>query len=181
MEKHRLEHALPGIKAQIRLHIRQLQRARAKLLLDTHTAINSHTEMVRKAKLLESVPCVGLILTATLLGLLPELDVLGRKQIAALAGVAPFNRDSGMIRGRKSVWGGRAAVRRVLFMGALVGTRHHPVIKALYEKLRSAGKPAKVVLTACMRKLLTILNPMLHDGVAWHTVPPAAVPAARGL
>jgi transposase len=110
---------------------------------------------------------VGPIVSRTLLGELPELGRLSRKQIAALVGVAPLARDSGTFQGRRLVWGGRAPVRAVLYMGALVATRWNPVIRAFYQRLRAAAKPKKVALVACMRKLLTILNAMARSGTAW--------------
>ena len=103
-----------------------------------------------------------------LLADLPELGTLGRRQIAALMGVAPMNRDSGAKRGRRMVSGGRARVRAVLYMGALVATRHNPVIRGFYQRLLAAGKPKKLALTACMRKLLTILNGMVKSGQRWN-------------
>ena len=180
MESNRVEHMPAGIKTRIGQHIRQLKKQRAAMLKDINLAIASNPEMARKAKLLRSAPGVGPILSATLLAQLPELGTLRRQRIAALAGVAPFNRDSGTLRGRRTVWGGRAAVRRVLFMGALVSARFNPAIKPFYERLIAAGKPAKVALTACMRKLLTILNAMLREGVAWRNVPPATATAGAG-
>jgi transposase len=97
----------------------------------------------------------------------PELGKLTRKQVAALLGVAPLNRDSGQSHGRRAIWGGRADVRAVLYMAALVAARHNDVIRALYRRLLAAGKAKKVALVACMRKLLTILNAILRDGTAW--------------
>ena len=111
---------------------------------------------------------MGPILSTTLLAELPELGHLPRRQIAALVGVAPFNRDSGTLRGRRQVWGGRAPVRQTLYLGTLSATRCNPVIRSFYERLRGCGKTAKVALTACMRKLLTILNAMLKHGTPWH-------------
>jgi transposase len=108
------------------------------------------------------------VLSRTLLGELPELGRLTRKQIAALVGVAPLARDSGTLRGKRLVWGGRAPVRAVLYRGALVATRWSPVIRVFYQRLRAAGKPKKVALVACMRKLLTILNAMARTGIYWH-------------
>ena len=119
-------------------------------------------------ELLRSVPGVGPQLSVALLADLPELGALGRRQIAALAGVAPMNRDSGNKRGRRSVSGGRARVRAVLYMGALVAARHNPVIRNFYQRLLAAGKPKKLALTACMRKLLTILNSMVKSGQHWN-------------
>jgi transposase len=120
-----------------------------------------------KDELLRGVPGVGPILSTTLLAELPELGHLARRQIAALVGVAPLNRDSGTLRGRRQVWGGRAPVRQTLYLGTLSATRCNPVIRSFYERLRAAGKTAKVALTACMRKLLTILNAMLKQGTPW--------------
>jgi len=107
------------------------------------------------------------VLSSCLLIDLPELGELNRKKIAALVRVAPLNRDSGRFRGRRAVWGGRAQVRSVLYMGTLVATRHNPVIKGFYRYLLAAGKARKVALTACMRKLLTILNAMVKNQTSW--------------
>ena len=123
-----------------------------------------------KDELFRSVPGVGKVLSVTLMAYMPELGQLNRKEIAALAGVAPFNRDSGLMRGRRSVWGGRANVRAALYMGALVATRHNPVIRAFYKRLRENGKKPKVALTACMRKLLVILNTMVREGTHWNPI-----------
>ena len=172
MESHRLEHVSRGMRTQINAHIRQMKTHRTDLLKDIQMAINSHEEMARKAELIESVPGVGPILTATLLAYMPELGQLNRQKIAALAGLAPYNDQSGTNEKRRRIFGGRAAARRVLFMGALSGKRYNPMIRAFYERLRAAGKPAKVALTACMRKLLTILNAMVRDGIPWHPVTP---------
>ena len=120
-----------------------------------------------KDDLLKSVPGVGPVLSTTLLADLPELGALNRRRIAALVGVAPFNRDSGHLRGKRTIWGGRAVVRSALYMSTLVATRHNPVIRGFYQHLLAAGKPKKVALTACMRKLLTILNAMLKHQTPW--------------
>jgi transposase len=111
------------------------------------------------------------MLSATLLGELPELGRLDRRQIAALAGVAPFNRDSGSQRGKRTISGGRAHVRTALYMATLTATRFNPLIRQFYERLCQAGKPKKVALIACMRKLLTILNAMLRHGTTWTPQP----------
>ena len=116
---------------------------------------------------MRSVPGIGEQISLTLLAYLPELGTLNRRQVAALVGVAPFNRDSGTLRGKRTVWGGRAGIRSALYMGAMVASRHNPVIRDFYQRLLSAGKPKKVALTACMRKLLTILNSMLKNGTSW--------------
>lgn len=123
-----------------------------------------------KDDLLQSVPGVGRVVSLTLLAELPELGRLSHKEIAALVGVAPLNRDSGTLRGKRLVYGGRAPVRAVLYMAALVASRRNPVIRAFYERLRAAGKPAKVALTACMRKLLVILNAIARSGTPWRPV-----------
>ena len=120
-------------------------------------------------QLLQSVPGVGPVLSLTLLAQLPELGTLNRRQIAALVGVAPLNRDSGTLRGKRTVWGGRATVRAALYMGALVASRWNPVLRVFYQRLCAAGKPKKVALTACMHKLLTILNAMLKHRTLWQT------------
>ena len=103
----------------------------------------------------------------SLLAYLPELGALDRKQIAALVGVAPINRESGIVRGRRTVWGGRSRVRAALYMGTLVATRYNPVIRVVYQRLHAAGEAKKVALVACMRKLLTILNSMVKPGRHW--------------
>jgi len=125
-----------------------------------------------KDDLLRSAPGVGPVLATSLLAHLPELGQLTRQQIAALVGVAPLNRDSGRLRGRRSVWGGRAPVRAVLYMATLVATRFNPAIRPFYRRLLQAGKPKKVALVAAMRKLLTILNAMMRDRKRW-TAPAA--------
>jgi transposase len=125
-----------------------------------------------KEDLLRSVPRVGPQLSRTLLAHLPELGTLDRKRFPALVGVAPFNRDSGTLRGKRTVWGGRARVRVPLYMAALVASRHNPVIRAFYQRLCAKGKPKKVALTACMRKLLTILNAVVKQRSRWHGIIP---------
>ena len=115
------------------------------------------------------MPGIGDIVSRTLIADLPELGRLDRKQIAALVGVAPLNRDSGKMRGRRTTWGGRAKVRSALYMAALVASRHNPVLTAFYQRLVSAGKAKKVAITAVMRKLLTILNAIIRDRRPWQT------------
>ena len=114
-----------------------------------------------------TVPGVGDVTARTLIADLPELGTLDRKKIAALVGVAPFNRDSGTLRGKRTIWGGRAKVRATLYMAALVASRHNPVLRRFYQRLVQAGKPKKVALTAVMRKLLTILNAIIRDQTPW--------------
>jgi len=119
--------------------------------------------------LLKSVPGIGNATARTLIAELPELGSLDRRKIAALVGLAPFNRDSGTLRGRRMIAGGRAPVRAVLYMAALVASRRNPLIRAFYQRLLAAGKPKKLALTACMRKLLTILNAIVRDRTPWQT------------
>ena len=142
-------------------HIDQLDRDIAGLLRD-----NAHWQA--RARLLRSIPGVGPTLTASLIAQLPELGQATHKEIAALAGVAPFNRDSGTMRGKRSVWGGRGQLRGVLYMATLVATKCNPAIRACYQRLRGAGKPAKVALTACMRKLLIICNAVIKNETPWN-------------
>ena len=125
-----------------------------------------------KDDLLRTVPGVGEQLSFALLAYLPELGTLNRRQIAALVGVAPFNRDSGALRGKRTVWGGRARIRAALYMGALLASRFNPVIRDFYQRLLAAGKPKKLALTACMCKLLIILNSMLKHRSSWHDLTP---------
>lgn len=166
-EKNRLGFARPLIRRRITQHIRWLERQLDDVDHDLGEMIEASPLWRAKDNLLRSVPGVGPVLSRTLLGGLPELGQLSRKQIAALVGVAPLARDSGTLRGKRLIWGGRAPIRTVLYMSALVAARHNPVIRAFYQHLRAAGKPPKVALTACMRKLLTILNAMLRSNTAW--------------
>ena len=156
------------VRKLIKAHIEYLQKQLSINEYDLDQTIKQTPIWLEKVDLLESTPAVGRATASTLVALLPELGTLGRKQIAALVGVAPFNRDSGTLRGRRTIWGGRASVRAVLYMAALVGARHNPVIRALYRRLKAAGKPSKVALVACMRKLLTILNAILRDRSPWN-------------
>jgi len=166
-ETNRLGFARGPIKRDITLHIRWLEKRLADVDRDLQDAVTASPLYQAKADLLRSVPGVGQVTTLTLLATLPELGQLSRHQIAALVGVAPMNRDSGTMRGKRMVWGGRAPVRAVLYMAVLVGIKHNPVLRIFYERLRAAGKPFKVAATACMRKLLTILNAMLHQNRKW--------------
>ena len=160
---------LHATRRRIKEHIEYLQKELNINDYDLDQSIKQMPIWLEKVDLLESVPGVGRVTASTLIALLPELGTLGRKQIAALVGVAPFNRDSGTLRGRRSVWGGRATVRAVLYMAALTSARWNPAIRALYQRLKAAGKPAKVALVACMRKLLTILNAMLRTRTPWRS------------
>jgi transposase len=166
-EKNRLASARPPVRKSLRTHITWLERELSHTDSDLAHAIRESPVWREKEELLQSTPGVGPVVTTTLLANLPELGTLTAKQIAALVGVAPFNRDSGTLRGKRTVWGGRAQVRAVLYMGTLVATRFNPVIRAFYQRLCAAGKPKKVALTACMRKLLIILNAMLKHRTPW--------------
>lgn len=166
-ERNRLEHAVGPIRRGLVDHIRWLERRVVAVDRDLDDTIARSPVWRATEDLLRSVPGVGPVVSRTLLADVPELGHLNRKQIAALVGVAPLARDSGTLRGKRMVWGGRAPVRAVLYMGALVATRRNPVIRAFYRRLLSAGKPKKVALIACMRKLLTILNAMLRTSTTW--------------
>lgn len=166
-ERNRLGVALPQVRPQVQEHIVWLGQQVKKLDGDLRGLLRRSPLWREQENLLRSVPGVGPQLTITLLAELPELGTLGRKQIAALVGVAPLNRDSGTLRGKRTIWGGRAQIRAVLYMAALAATRWNPVLKAFYGRLLSAGKPKKLALTACMRKLLVILNAMLKHRTPW--------------
>jgi transposase len=167
-ERNRLGFArAPQIRRGIQHHIRWLERQLGDVDHDLEATIQASPVWRATEDLLRSVPGIGPVVSRTLIGELPELGQLSRKQIAALVGVAPHARDSGTLRGKRMVWGGRAQVRAVLYMSALVATRHNPVIRTFFHRLRAAGKPAKVALTACMRKLLVILNAMVRAKKHW--------------
>ncbi len=169
-EKNRLPLASRRIRPQLQTHIEWLHKQIAQFDEDLRQLIRSSPLWREKDDLLRSAPGVGPVLATTLLAALPELGQLTRQQIAALVGVAPLNRDSGTLRGRRTVWGGRAQVRAVLYMSTVVAVRHNPVLIAFYQRLRAAGKAPKLALTACMRKLLTILNAMLKHHRRWAPV-----------
>lgn len=156
-----------SVRGRLQAHIAWLRAQLGDLDEELQDTVRSRPLWRERDDLLRSVPGVGPVLSATLLGELPELGRLDRRQVAALVGVAPLNRDSGTLRGRRSVWGGRAPVRAALYMGTLVATRFNPVIRSHYRRLLAAGKPKKLALVACMRKLLVILNAILHTGTPW--------------
>jgi len=155
------------VKKSLTAHIAFLERELRVADTDLGAMVRASPAWREKDDLLRSVPGVGPVLSLTLLAELPELGRLSRREVAKLAGVAPLARDSGTLRGHRYVHGGRASVRAVLYMAALVATRRNPVIRAFYERLLAAGKPKKLALVACMRKLLTILNAMARSGVRW--------------
>ena len=167
MEKTRLASATQAIQSDIKAHIRWIEKRLDNVNGKLEKLIQTSPVWRAKEELLQSVPGVGPVLSRTLLAGLPELGQLNRRQIAALVGVAPLNRDSGQYRGGRSIWGGRANIRAVLYMGTMVGIRFNPVIKAFYQRLRAAGKVHKVAMAACMRKLLTILNVMVKTNTRW--------------
>jgi len=167
-EKNRLVTASTRqVKKRIEVHLLWLEKELARTERDLEEAIEESPVWRENEELLRSVPGVGPILAKTLLAELPELGELKNKQLAALVGVAPLNRDSGILRGKRAIWGGRSGVRAALYMGALVATRCNPTVKVFYERLLAAGKPKKVALVACMRKLLVILNAMLRKRTPW--------------
>ena len=157
----------PVVGGDIRRAMAGLKRRIKRLDLEIEAVIAADKQLQARSNLLCSVPGVGPQLVATLTAHLPELGLLDNKTCAALAGVAPLNRDSGKYSGKRIIWGGRARVRTALYMAALVASRYNPVIKVFYDRLVNAGKPKKLALTACMRKLLTILNAMLRNGEYW--------------
>jgi transposase len=166
-EKNRLSIAHRQVQPDIQATITWLEQRLRDLDDDLQRRLRASPVWREQDDLLQSVPGVGPVTAATLLAALPELGTLNRRQIGALVGVCPFNRDSGQSRGRRMIFGGRAGVRAVLYMAAVTASRCNPVIKAFYQRLRAAGEPAKVALTACMRKLLTILNAMLKAKTPW--------------
>jgi transposase len=173
-ERNRLEHARGPIRRSLMEHIRWLERRVGAVDRDLDHTIARSPVWRAKEDLLRSVPGVGPVVSRTLLANVPELGQLNRKQIAALVGVAPLARDSGTLRGKRIVWGGRAPVRAVLYMGTLVATRRNSVIRAFYCRLLAAGKAKKLALTACMRKLLTILNAIMRTNTTWQQNSPRA-------
>ena len=166
-ESNRSERAPLLVRKWIAASIRSLKQQAIVVDRELGSMIRSTPVWQEKEDLLRSVPGVGKTTSATLLAYLPELGTLDRKQIAALVGVAPFNHDSGGSRGTRRIWGGRGQVRAVLYMSTLVGVRLNPDLKTFHQRLRAAGKAPKVALTACMRKLVTILNSMLKHQTAW--------------
>ena len=176
-EKNRLDTAARSLRPRIQAHVAWLEQELDDLDEELRQTLHQSPVWREKENLLRTVPGVGEQLSLTLLAYLPELGTLDRRQIAALVGVAPFNRDSGTLRGKRTVWGGRARVRGSLYMGALTASRHNPVIRVFYQRLLAAGKPKKLALTACMRKLLIILNSMLKHRSPWSP----SIPHVAGL
>jgi transposase len=171
-EKNRLNAAPKWTSKDIQTNISWLEKCLKKVDKDLKNLLKKSPVWREKDEILQSTPGVGPVLSMTLLSGLPELGNLNRKEIAALVGVAPLNRDSGLFRGKRMIWGGRANIRSVLYMSATCAMRFNPTIRIFYERLRSAGKLHKVAITACMRKLLVILNTMIKNRTYWSTVQP---------
>ena len=167
-ERNRLSIADEGVRPGIEDHIHWLEEALSDINADLDRRIKNSPSWREKDELLKSVPGVGRVVASTLLIELPELGCLNRRQIASLVGVAPLNRDSGAMRGKRTVWGGRAKLRAALYMAALVATKYNPIISAFYQHLLEGGKTKKVALVACMRKLIVILNAMVKSMTPWH-------------
>ena len=174
-ERNRLGQAIGrhqlAVKRSLKKHITYLERELAMADTDLDRLVRETPAWRERDDLLQSVPGIGPIVSRTLLAEVPELGRLDRRAIAKLVGLAPLNRDSGTWRGRRMIQGGRATVRSVLYMAALVAARRNPVIRAFYTRLVTAGKPKKLVIIACARKLLTILNHMMRTGQAWSPGP----------
>lgn len=178
-EQRRLAQAATNaVRRDLRNHIRWLERRVQNVDQDIDRAIQSSPIWRVQENLLRTVPGIGPTTARTLLADLPELGRLDRRAIAALAGVAPFNRDSGRWRGRRMIGGGRASVRTGLYMAGLVASRRNPILAAFYRRLRAAGKAAKVALVAVMRKLLTMLNAMIKHHTPWNAGAPSPAPPA---
>jgi len=166
-EVNRLGLAQGAMRKNIKAHIEWLEKQIDSLDIDLTAALRSSPAWRAKDELLRSFKGVGRVTSGTLLAQLPELGQLDRRAIAALVGLAPFNRDSGVMRGRRSIYGGRSQVRTLLYMAATTAIRSNPVIRAFYERLKARGKPHKVAMVACMRKMLTILNAMVRQSTPW--------------
>lgn len=166
-EQNRLSSAPKWTRKTIQSHIAWLKKALAKLDKQISDLIKGSPVWREKDAILQSFKGVGSVTSSSLLAAVPELGSINAKKISALVGLAPFNRDSGLLRGKRAVWGGRKNVRCVLYMGAMSAIRFNPVIKEFYTRLRGAGKPHKVAMTACMRKILIILNSMIKNGTFW--------------
>jgi len=167
MEKNRMHTTTQIVRSQIEAHIDWLRTQLEDVDKQLDVFIKKSSALQRKVEIVTSIPGVGPVLSKALISYLPELGTISGKEIAALVGVAPFSSDSGQYKGKRIIWGGREQIRSILYMGALVGTRYNPVIRAFYQRLVAAGKLKKVALTACMRKLLTILNAMVKSDTLW--------------
>ena len=173
-EKNRLHKTWEPLRERVAAHIAWLEEELEALGKEIYDLIQADPVLREKAEILQSVPGIGPVTAATLLAELPELGTVSRQKVASLAGVAPFNRDSGRRRGKRRTFGGRGHVRRALYMAALTASRRNPVIKRFYQRLLDKGKLKKVALTACMRKLLSIVNTMLMRMEPWRQTPTLA-------
>lgn len=169
MEKNRLDKASNELKKSIQRIIKALEKELQAINEALENSIQNDAGYAQKNALLKSIKGVGSVVAAGIIAGLPELGSVSPKQISALAGLAPYNRDSGTLRGKRTIWGGRASVRTTLYMATLVATKHNPQIKSFYERLCSAGKQKKVAITACMHKLLIIMNAMIKHNESWRT------------
>ena len=174
-EQNRLGTAQNSMQADIREHIEWISVRIQELEAQINELVDCLPEWRAQAERLDSIPGVGMITAVTVLAEMPELGQLDRQKIAALAGLAPFNRDSGQKRGQRRIFGGRKGIRRVLYMACLSATKCNPVIRSLFERLMKKGKAFKVAITACMRKMLTIMNAMTRDQVNWRAPKPISV------
>jgi len=170
-EKNRLSTCPDCVREGIEEHITWLEERIESLETNIQVCISSKPEWQERSEVIDSVPGVGVVTASTMVADLPELGHLNRQKIAALVGVAPFNKDSGPKKGKRRIFGGRSGVRRTLFMAALSAIKFNSVIRAFYEKLLQRGKEKKVAITACMRKLLVIINSMVRKGEMWHFSP----------
>lgn len=167
-ERNRLAQASTAMRVQIKDHIAWLDEAIRRCDIDLTAKLRSSPVWKAKEDLFRTMPGIGPINSRMFMACLPELGQLNRQKICALVGVAPFNRDSGLFKGKRCIWGGRAQVRDALFMAALTAKRCNPIIRTLYERLTARGKPHKVAMVACMRKMLIILNTMAKNNAPWN-------------
>jgi transposase len=174
MEENRRRTCTPKVRGNIDQSLAHLRQLLKDLDREIHDSIRRTPLWHENSEILQSVTGIGPKVSASLIADMPELGTLPGTKASALAGLAPMNRDSGQYRGKRKIQGGRPAVRRALYMAALVASQHNPVIREFYQRLRLAGKPAKVALTACMRKLLVILNAMLKNRTYWNPQLPLA-------
>jgi len=170
-EKNRLKQIAEHLRPRVQSHIDWLKQELEQIEQEIEQLQKNNATWQKQSALLQSAPGVGPVMSSTLLGYLPEMGRLTGKEIAALVGVAPFNRDSGQLRGRRAIWGGRARVRAVLYMSTVSALRYNEVIEKFYQRLIAAGKPKKVAIVACMRKLLVILNAMIKHDTCWSPMP----------
>ena len=167
LEKQHLESAREKMKPRIKKHIKELQKDLKAIELEQEEAIKKDEELLEKMERIDEIQGVGKVTAITVLTELPEIGILTKKEVAALTGVAPFNRDSGMLRGKRTTYGGRQVLRAVLYMAVLSAKKHNPILKAFFDRLVAAGKAKKVAIVACMRKLIIIINAMIKTGQRW--------------